>query len=78
MKNKLFLIAFLLLFLTGGILTAQEQSTELKLSLKEAQAYAIEHNKMVITSKMDVAGIQDCFEGDDNKYFTPDKCIRKF
>ena len=27
---------------------------ELKLSLKEAQEYAIQHNKMVIASKMDV------------------------
>jgi outer membrane protein len=54
MKNKLFLTAFLILFLTGRILNAQDQGPELKLSLKEAQAYAIEHNKMVITSKMDV------------------------
>jgi outer membrane protein len=54
MKNKFFLFAFLMLFLSGKTLSAQDQSTELRLSLKEAQAYAIEHNKMVITSKMDV------------------------
>ena len=36
------------------MLTAVGQSTELKLTLKEAQAYAIDHNKMVTASKMDV------------------------
>jgi len=54
MKTKLFFIPFLFAFLIGGILSAQEQGTELRLSLKEAQAYAVDHNKMVITSKMDV------------------------
>jgi outer membrane protein len=54
MKNKLLLLFSLLLFFNGRILIAQDQGTELKLSLKEAQAYAINHNKMVITSKMDV------------------------
>jgi outer membrane protein len=53
MKNKFFITAFLILLKTAGILNAQE-ATELKLSLKDAQSYAIEHNKMVITSKMDV------------------------
>jgi outer membrane protein len=55
MKHKFFLFAFSIIFLTGGILTAQEVSKELKLSLAEAQAYAIDHNKMVIASRMDVA-----------------------
>jgi outer membrane protein len=55
MKNNLFRIVFTFFFMTGGILFAREQGTELRLSLKEAQDYAIEHNKMVITSKMDVA-----------------------
>jgi len=54
MKNNLFLITFLILFLPGGILFAQEQVTELKLSLKEAQDYAIAHNKMVISAMYDV------------------------
>jgi outer membrane protein TolC len=54
MKTKLLFICFLLAFICGGILSAQGQSTELKISLKEAQAYAIDHNKMVITSRMDV------------------------
>jgi len=54
MKTKLLFICFLLAFTRGGILSAQGQSNELKISLKEAQAYAIDHNKMVITSRMDV------------------------
>jgi outer membrane protein len=54
MKNRLFLFSFILLFIKGGIVSAQEQSAELKLSLKEAQDYAITHNKMVVASKMDV------------------------
>ena len=36
------------------LFSAQENSGELKLSLKEAQEYAIKNNKMVITSRMDV------------------------
>jgi outer membrane protein TolC len=55
MKNRLFFTATLMLFLQGANQILQGQGTELKLSLKEAQAYAIEHNKMVISSKMDVA-----------------------
>jgi outer membrane protein TolC len=55
MKHKLLIITAHLLMMTGSSLFAQSDSSELKLSLKEAQAYAIDHNKMVITSKMDVA-----------------------
>jgi outer membrane protein len=54
MKNKEFLAALMLFFLAGGIILAQADSAELKLSLKEAQDYAIKHNKMVISSRMDV------------------------
>ena len=54
MKKKEVLTVFLLYFLAGGIIKAQNNNGDLKLSLKEAQDYAIEHNKMVITSKMDV------------------------
>jgi len=54
MKNKQFLTAMLLLFATGGSLLAQTGSSELKLSLKDAQDYALQHNKMVVTSRMDV------------------------
>ncbi|MCX6321870.1 MAG: TolC family protein [Bacteroidia bacterium] len=54
MKNKEFLTVLLLFFLTGGIILAQENRSELTLSLKEAQEYAIQNNKMVISAKMDV------------------------
>ena len=54
MKNKLFLLISLLILFMGTNLPAQDQGTELRLSLKEAQLYAIEHNKMVISSKLDV------------------------
>lgn len=54
MKNKQLLTASLLLFLTAEITLAQAGSNELNLSLKEAQDYAIQHNKMVASAKMDV------------------------
>jgi outer membrane protein len=54
MKNKEFLTVFLLIFFTHGIIIAGEIRSELKLSLKEAQDYAIQNNKLVISAKMDV------------------------
>ncbi len=54
MKNKEFLTVFLLIIMTAGILTAQDNAGELKLSLKEAQEYSLKHNKMVLSSRMDV------------------------
>ena len=54
MKKRELLTVFGLFFLTGGIVLAQGRSSELKLSLKEAHDYAIQHNKMVISSRMDV------------------------
>lgn len=54
MKHKDFLTVLLLFFLTGGIILAQPGSSELKLSLKEAQEYAIQNNKIMISSRMDV------------------------
>ena len=54
MKKREVLTAGLLFIITGGLLNAQETSPELKLSLKEAQEYAIQNNKMMISSRMDV------------------------
>jgi outer membrane protein len=54
MKNNKFLAALILFFVAGGIILGQADSAELKLSLKEAQDYAIKHNKMVVTSRMDL------------------------
>lgn len=54
MKKREVLTAGLLFIITGGLLNAQETSPELKLSLKEAQEHAIQNNKMMISSRMDV------------------------
>jgi hypothetical protein len=52
MKNKLLFASILSLFFSGLISMAQE-SSELNLSLQEAQEFAIQHNKMVISAKLD-------------------------
>jgi len=54
MKNKGFLAVVLFIFFSGGNVKAQTNNSELKLSLKEAQDYAIQNNKMMISSRMDV------------------------
>ncbi|MCX6253800.1 MAG: TolC family protein [Bacteroidia bacterium] len=54
MKRKPIFITIMLLLFSGAIIVAQESTGELKLSLKEAQEYALQHNKMVISSKLDV------------------------
>lgn len=54
MRNNLLNFCSIILLFNGSILSAQEQIADLKLSLKEAQSYAIDHNRAVITSKMDV------------------------
>jgi outer membrane protein len=54
MRHKLFLFTLIVVFPGSRIVSAQEKSNELKLSLKEAQDFAIENNKMVISAKYDV------------------------
>jgi outer membrane protein len=54
MKTRFFIVPTLILCLKVASLAGQAQSVELKLSLKDAQNYAIAHNKMVISSRMDV------------------------
>jgi outer membrane protein len=54
MKKKKVLTVLLLFLLTGGILLAQNSSGDLKLSLKEAQEYALHNNKMVKSAKLSV------------------------
>lgn len=54
MKNKKLIPVLLLFCLTGGLLFSQGSSTELKLSLKEAQDYAMGNNKMVKSARLDV------------------------
>jgi outer membrane protein TolC len=55
MKKKEFLIGLLFVLLSGGMIHAQQNINEIKLSLREAQDYAIQNNKLMITSRMDVA-----------------------
>jgi outer membrane protein len=54
MKNKNLLTVPLLFILYGGIVYSQSERIELNLSLKEAQDYAIQNNKMVINAKLEV------------------------
>lgn len=54
MKNKEVLSVLLIILLSGGILKAQDKNMEMKLSLKEAQKYAIQNNKMMISTRMEV------------------------
>lgn len=52
MKNKL-LFASILSLLFSGLISIAQESSELNLSLQEAQEFAIQHNKMVISAKLD-------------------------
>lgn len=54
MKNKTFKAVFLLFLITSRIASSQAGPNELKLTLKEAQLYAVTNNKMVLTAKSDV------------------------
>jgi outer membrane protein len=54
MKNKFLIAAALSVLFTGSVTKAQQDISELSLSLKEAQDYAIVNNKMVMTARADV------------------------
>ncbi len=54
MKKSKILTGLTIFLITTGLTMAQEKSSELKLSLKEAQDYAIQNNKMMISSRMEV------------------------
>lgn len=54
MKNKVLIATALFLLFAGNIVLAQQSSDELRLSLKEAQEYAIANNKLVLSAKSDV------------------------
>jgi outer membrane protein len=54
MKSKFLFITVFLIVLSVVSIYGQGKSLELKLSLKEAQSYAILNNKMVLSAKSDV------------------------
>ena len=54
MKNKLILAFLLFLPFIPGVTIAQVSSTELNLSLADAQEYAIQHNKTVQAARLDL------------------------
>lgn len=54
MKRKFLITSIMSLALIWGTLAGQETENELVLSLDEAQEYAIQHNKMVISARLDV------------------------
>ncbi|MGD0340737.1 MAG: TolC family protein [Bacteroidales bacterium] len=58
MKRRLFLVAALGMILPGMAVSGQDSSGELKLSLKDAQEYALQNNKMVKSAKLTVQGSQ--------------------
>ncbi len=55
MEKRKLLSGILLLLMSGGFIHSQVTGSELKLSLRDAQDYAIRHNKEVISSRMDLA-----------------------
>jgi outer membrane protein len=54
MKKKEFLTGLLLVILSCGLIQGQQDNGELKLSLKEAQDYALKFNLSVKTSRYDI------------------------
>jgi outer membrane protein len=58
MRRKLFLVAAIGLILSGIAAFGQESGGELKLSLKEAQNYALNNNKMVKSARLTVEASQ--------------------
>lgn len=58
MKRKYFIITAINLIFTGFTLSGQQSTGELKLSLKEAQDYALNNNKIVKSAELTVKGSQ--------------------
>jgi outer membrane protein len=53
MKRNFFTAVAFSMMLPGMIVTGQESSGEMKLSLKEAQDYAVQHNRMANSARLD-------------------------
>ena len=58
MKNKQLLTTSLLFFLTAGVILSQTSGSELNLTLKEAQDYALQNNKIVKSAKLTIEASQ--------------------
>jgi outer membrane protein len=54
MKRKFKIILIGLLTISWGVMTGQESGSDMVLSLQQAQDYAIQHNKMAISARLDV------------------------
>jgi outer membrane protein TolC len=54
MKNKFFITILIFSLVSGSAIFAQETGKELILSLKQAQDYALQNNKMVKSAKLTV------------------------
>ena len=54
MKNKKRTLLILIFILAAGMAFSQSENGELSLTLKEAQDYALQNNKMVISARLDV------------------------
>ncbi len=55
MKRNLFFVLMFLGLLPGSVISAQEAEGELKLTMKEAQDYALRNNKAIVAAKYDVS-----------------------
>ncbi len=53
-KKKILTVLLLFMLITGGIISAQDKNSEMKLSLKEAQDYALTYNKSVKSARYDI------------------------
>ena len=54
MKRKLLIILIVSIAIPRGIMKGQEPGSEMVLSLEQAQDYAVQHNRMVISARLDV------------------------
>jgi len=54
MKNRTFITIVIIILISGPLLMSQESNMEMKLSLNEAQEYALLNNRMVLSAKSDV------------------------
>jgi outer membrane protein TolC len=54
MKSKFLVAVAFPLLISGSVTKAQQNNTELKLSIREAQEYALSNNKLILSARSDV------------------------